>query len=136
MVVTRWRGPMQKIVKQLSALLTGVSFAEGDTFCWSPDTRVIRFKPQLDTPTGTWSLLHEAGHAVLNHNDYNSDIELILLEVAAWEQAKQLAQKLGLSIDEDHVQDCIDTYRDWLHQRSTCPRCGLVSLQMSSQQYH
>jgi hypothetical protein len=36
-------------------------------------------------------------------------------------------------IDEEHIQNCLDTYRDWLHKRSTCPRCDSHGLQTSEQ---
>lgn len=77
----------------------------------------------------TWSLLHETGHALLGHTSYVADIELLKLEVAAWDRAKQLAKELGTSIDENHIQDCLDTYRDWLDKRSICPNCGTKSIQ-------
>ncbi len=82
-----------------------------------------------------WALLHEAGHAKLNHVTYNSDIELVLLEAIAWNEAETLAKEFNEQIDPDYIQDCLDTYRDWLHQRSTCPRCGIVSFQESINNY-
>jgi hypothetical protein len=85
---------------------------------------------------GTWSLLHETGHGLLVHADYQSDLELLHMEVAAWEKAKELGQAFGVQIDPNHIEDCLDTYRDWLHRRSTCPTCGSVSLQHNSTEYH
>jgi hypothetical protein len=82
-----------------------------------------------------WALLHEAAHVLLGHTNYRLDVDLLLLEVAAWGKAKELAGELGVSIDENHIQDSLDTYRDWLHQRSACPRCSTVSLQVSSREY-
>jgi hypothetical protein len=73
---------------------------------------------------------------MLGHQTYRSDFELLLLEVAAWDKAKQLAASQGITMDEEHIQDCLDTYRDWLHERSTCPRCGTVSLQASPSEYN
>ncbi|HSX44508.1 MAG TPA: hypothetical protein VLF39_00135 [Candidatus Saccharimonadales bacterium] len=127
---------MSEIIKKLAKLVPGVDFIVGDNFLWSPANRTITYNKQSSgDKLATWSLLHETGHATLGHQNYESDIDLLLMEVAAWEKAKELAQNLNLKIDEDHIQDCLDTYRDWLHQRSTCPRCGLVSLQTSSFSY-
>lgn len=76
-----------------------------------------------------WSLLHETGHALLDHTSYKADFELLRLEVEAWERAKLLAADLDVAIDEDHIQDCLDTYRDWLFKRSICPQCNTKCLQ-------
>jgi hypothetical protein len=73
--------------------------------------------------------LHETGHALLGHTSYQADFELVRLEAAAWERAKSLALSLDMTIDEGHIQNCLDTYRDWLHKRSLCPSCGTQSLQ-------
>ncbi len=128
---------MQTLIKQLQSLVQGVQFSEGEVFCWSPATATISYQiGSQDSQIGRWSLLHETGHALLGHWDFVSDIDLLLIEVSAWEKAKEIGKNVAITIDEQHIQDCIDTYRDWLHQRSTCPRCSLVSLQVSSKQYH
>ena len=127
---------MNELISTLKNIIHDIKFAEGSSFHWSPANRTITYPSvTLDSNLANWSLLHEAGHAVLNHQNYQSDIELMLMEVAAWEKAKKLAKRVNIQIDEEHIQDCLDTYRDWLHQRSTCPRCGVVSLQINSKQY-
>jgi hypothetical protein len=82
-----------------------------------------------------WSLLHEVGHALLDHQSYDSDLELVEMESLAWQKAKEVGVAYGHTIDEDHIQDCIDTYRDWLHQRSACPNCDNRSLQQDARHY-
>jgi NADH dehydrogenase/NADH:ubiquinone oxidoreductase subunit G len=124
------------ILEELQNSLPAVSFMEDTVFCWSPKTASIHFPAQaLAEEEGTWALLHEAGHATLAHQTYATDFELVSMEVAAWEKAKELAKTLGITISNDHIQDCLDTYRDWLHKRSTCPTCGSVSLQQSESLY-
>jgi len=125
---------MDKLLGQLTKRLPDVSFEAGDAFFWSPRISKITYKLD-DSAASQWALLHEAAHAVLGHKSYKLDIDLLLLEVSAWQTAESLAQELSLSIDPDHIQDCLDTYRDWLHQRSSCPRCGTVSLQASPREY-
>ena len=56
---------------------------------------------------------------------------LLKLEVEAWEKAKEVALKLDIKIDPNHIEDCLDTYRDWLYKRSVCPKCSNKSLQQS-----
>lgn len=105
------------------------TFAKGEDFHWSPEKRTV-FYPHLNHIEDIWSLLHEVAHGELGHQSYGLDIELISLEVAAWEHAsKQLAPHYGISVDEDYLQDHLDTYRQWLHARSTCPECGQNGLQ-------
>lgn len=127
---------MEKLLQQLRTLLPDASFEPGKAFSWSPEHSTVTYK--LDTrekPEHVWALLHEASHAILKHNNYQKDLELLMMEVQAWQKAKELASNYGLQISEDHIQDCLDTYRDWLHQRATCPRCSTVSLQDSARGY-
>jgi hypothetical protein len=41
----------------------------------------------------------------------------------------------NLNQEDDHVQNCLDTYRDWLHRRSSCPQCGAHVLQRDVSTY-
>jgi len=127
----------------LGALITrirhdypGLSFIESTHFSWHAGKRHVSFKRTgADPRHDMWALLHELGHALLEHTDYHYDIELLKLESAAWEKARGLAQNYSLDVDEDYLQDCLDTYRDWLHLRATCPTCSSRSLQASPRHY-
>jgi hypothetical protein len=113
-----------------------ITFVEGAVFAWSPKHSLVKYVPRLlESDEGSWTLLHELGHGLLGHATYSTDFELVKMESQAWQKAKQLSAKYDISIDEDHVQDCLDTYRDWLHQRSTCPECTSNSLQTDSNTY-
>lgn len=124
---------MKKLLAEISSSLPDVTFKEGKVFCWSPSDNSVTYCIGKDK--APLSLLHEASHAFLGHKSYSTDFELLLMEVEAWEKAKELAENYNVSVDEDYIQDRIDTYRDWLHQRSTCPRCQNVSLQSNSYTY-
>jgi len=127
---------MHNLLPKLTADFPGITFRTGATFRWSSkDKRIVYRADFSKEPAGLWSLLHEVGHAKLDHSTYQSDFELLQMEVAAWEAARELAQTYGHQIDPDHIQDCLDTYRDWLHRRSTCPTCGVRSLQETARQY-
>lgn len=126
---------MEKLLRTLSETFPHINFVAGEAFVWSPATATISYRTGQEERHHQWALLHETAHALLNHHSYDQDIDLLLLEVAAWQKAKELAKKVHIEVDEDHVQDCLDTYRDWLHQRSTCPRCSTVSLQSSTKEY-
>ena len=124
------------ILFQAQRLAPDVIFRAEPSFYWSPKDNAIAYRAEsLEDSEGIWSILHETSHALLKHQMYKTDFELLTLEVAAWEHAKNLAKGLGISVDENYVQDCLDTYRDWLHRRSTCPTCGSVGLQHSPSEY-
>jgi hypothetical protein len=120
---------MDKLIARLEVEFPSLRFTPGRQFYWSPETAEIFYKSKSAGKRATWSLLHETGHALLGHQGYEADFELLRLEVAAWEKAKELAQSLEIEIDEDHIQDCLDTYRDWLYKRSICPNCTTKCLQ-------
>ena len=127
----------KQIIDFTNKLLPGIQLEPGDSFFWSPKQNKITYnETTISSPIGIWSMLHEAAHAQMNHTNYNSDLNLLKLEVEAWNEAKKLAKKFGIEIDENHIQDCLDTYRDWLHRRSTCPNCEVVCLQSTSTLYY
>ena len=112
-----------------------LDFVASNRFYWSPRQNTIHYVEDQDGTAAHWSLLHELSHASLGHQSFKSDFELLLMEVAAWEKAEQLAKKYDITIDPEHIQDCLDTYRDWLYQRSTCPGCTSCSLQTDHHTY-
>lgn len=120
---------MEQILGELRAKFPTFSFVAGSSFCWSPERKEICFNSTNFKPSHIWSLFHETGHALLEHQTYRTDLELVRLEVAAWERARLLAQEFNIEIENDHIQDCLDTYRDWLNKRSICPTCSHKSLQ-------
>ena len=127
---------MQPLIIRLEALLPHITFRSAESFYWSPETHEVVYNNNATGRRATWSLLHETSHALLNHRSYSNDFELVEMEVAAWERAKELAASMEVgSIDENHIQDCLDTYRDWLHKRCLCPECGNRSFQTDTQHY-
>lgn len=119
------------MLEQLQARFPDLQFVAGSRFCWSPQTHEIGYDAARHDQAADWSLLHETGHALLNHTQYLADFELLRLEMAAWTKARELAADFGMAIDEDHIQDCLDTYRDWLYKRSICPSCSTRALQQN-----
>jgi hypothetical protein len=122
---------MQKLISKLKSDFPALNFKAGEQFCWSPETNEIIYNSKVTGKHATWSLLHETGHALLKHTTYKADFELLRLEIAAWEKARKLASKINVEIDEEHIQDCLDTYRDWLYKRSICPNCTAKCLQQN-----
>lgn len=128
---------MISLLNKLETDYPKLNFIPGDLYSWSPQDRsIIYVANPTNSEKSNWSLLHEVGHSLLKHQSYASDIELIKLESEAWEKAVQLGKKYKIEIDDNHIQDCMDTYRDWLHQRSACPTCNNHSIQQDSQTYN
>jgi hypothetical protein len=122
---------MEKLIVKLQTSFPNLSFAAGRQFYWSPENGAIFYKTEAKGREAAWSLLHETGHALLDHQSYQADVELLRLEVAAWGKARELAALFNITIDESHIDNCLDTYRDWLYRRSICPDCGTKCLQQS-----
>jgi hypothetical protein len=125
------------LLTRITADYPDVQFVESSRYSWHAGQRHVSYSRQSsgNTMHDMFSLLHELGHAILEHQDYIHDIELLQMEVTAWEQANTLASRYGLELDDDYVQDCLDTYRDWLHLRATCPTCYSRSLQSNRSHY-
>jgi hypothetical protein len=120
---------MQALINKIKKSHPTLKFRVGHQFYWSPETSEIVYKDEGDDKVAVWSLLHETGHAMLEHQTYKYDFELVRLEMEAWEKAKGLAKEIHETINEEHIQDCLDTYRDWLFRRSICPNCTAKCLQ-------
>lgn len=103
---------------------------------WSPNTNSITYDvDRANTNDGRLALIHEIGHALLEHRIYQFDAELVKMEMDAWDQTRQLAATYGVEIDEDHIAQCIESYDRWLTKRATCPDCTNFSLQRARDEY-
>ncbi len=127
--------PNKLLIDTLREKHPDIVYAVSDTFYWSPTERTVYYNPDDTTQAGLWALLHETGHALLNHITYYSDFELVKMELDAWVEANQMGNELNMHIDEDHIEDCLDSYRDWLHKRSLCPTCNLAGIQINAHVY-
>jgi predicted RNA-binding Zn-ribbon protein involved in translation (DUF1610 family) len=110
-------------------------FVPGPQEHWSPKTNTITYCETEPFNELRYGMLHELAHALLEHKNYQTDFELLKLESDAWELAIKIGKKYKINLNKDHIQDCLDTYRDWLHRRSKCPSCGTHSLQKDQNTY-
>lgn len=120
-------------LQQIKTDYPDISFVSANRPWWDPDTRTVFYDSSSEQPN--YSLMHELGHMQANHHSYKTDLELLGIEVEAWEQAKIIASKYKIPIDQDHIEDCIDSYRDWLHKRSSCPACYQTGIQNKERVY-
>jgi hypothetical protein len=139
MAATILRGNSMEIdslVQKLESAFPQFTFTASKQACWSPETRQVHYSANSDVQTAAWSLLHELGHALLNHKSYNTDVDLLQKEVAAWTKAANIASDFNITIEEEYAQNCLETYRNWLYKRSTCPECGTHGIQSEGRQYY
>lgn len=129
---------LASIVQRLARDFPEITFTPSDVCAWSPTDRSVSYRSEPSLKAIA-ELLHEASHGILQHAAYTRGIELLTMERQAWEYAvHQLAPRYGvtLSMEDQVVQDALDTYRDWLHARSVCPACGAAGIETKSQHYH
>lgn len=121
------------LVAKLEIDYPAYHFNKSREFRWSPAEQTIFYDGQSNDFA---SLLHELAHAVLGHSHYLRDVELLGMERVAWEHAATtLAPLYGVTVTTDTIEDALDTYRDWLHARSTCPHCDAVGIQIKDHPY-
>lgn len=123
----------KNLLTKLESDFPEFKFEKSDDFLWSPEQQIVFYDNTNDK--FQFYLFHELAHAVLHHSDYSRDIELVKMESEAWSKATDLANSYSICIDENWIQDTLDTYRDWLHLRSTCPRCQAIGIQEGPKSY-
>lgn len=108
-------------------------FQNGRKFAFRPPKTIIVGPGESND---SLLLLHELGHALSGHRDYETSVRRLKMEREAWEKAKELAPKYDVSYDEEIVEAELDSYRDWLDKKSRCPKCGLTRFQTPDGEYH
>ena len=116
------------------------SFISGNRFKWKYP-KSIYFEENEDIPFDIFALLtlHELGHGLSGHRDYKTDVERLKIESEAWQRAKReisAHKNWGVEYNEELAETELDSYRDWLHQKSKCKKCGLTRYQTADGKYH
>lgn len=124
-----------EFLQLLDADFPAINFVESDKSSWSPKTMSVTYSLRSSFELSAASLLHELGHMSAKHRDYACDVELLIMETEAWQNAINLAKKYEVTLDNDHIEDCLDTYRNWLHKRSMCPNCTMTGSQKHDSTY-
>ena len=104
----------------------------GARFAFRPPRTVVYDKTSSDSLL----LLHEVGHALCGLYDFKTEVGRLKIEVMAWEKARKLGAFYGVSINEELIEAELDSYREWLHQKSRCPSCGLTRFQTPDGVFH
>ena len=127
--------PLKRFIARLKKDYPNFKFKSAKLENWSPKTRTISFDNRQPEQQIKYGLLHELAHEILEQKNYSSDLELLKMEAQAWHLAAKIGRKYRVKINEEHIQNCLDTYRDWLHKRSECPICGMHVIQQNVSTY-
>ena len=85
---------------KLSQQFPEFTFVESTHFLWRPSSRTIEYdKRYMDSDRGNMQILHEIGHALLNHQIITDETRY-RQERDAWDIARILALKLGMPNQE------------------------------------
>ena len=123
-----------KLLDKLIVEFPEINFQAGRHFKWSSDARTLFYNLSLKNASSL--LLHELSHALLKHDDFELDIELVQKESVAWKYAQTtLAHRYHVEISDDEIEDAMDSYRIWLHKRSLCPDCHTSAFQTKTGTY-
>jgi uncharacterized protein YgbK (DUF1537 family) len=110
-----------------------IIFQTGNAFHWNHLEHTLTYDPMH--PHAAQYIFHELAHATLGHQGYTNSVQLLEMERDAWQHASQLAHGYGVTIEDDVVQESLDSYRDWLHQRSLCPHCAATGVESAMFRY-
>ena len=121
------------LILKLQQDFPDITFVEDDMFSWSPTTNTVHY--DLAEANAAQLLIHELSHGLLGHHTYKRDVELLAMETEAWTKAKELASTYNITLVDDTIEDHLDTYREWLHARSTCPACKATGYQVTATTY-
>lgn len=123
------------IIETLQKDFPEFTFIEDSLCLWSPRDKTIHYEP-IESPDSIFRLLHEVSHGLLEHSHFIFDADLVRKEVDAWEYAeKTLGRKYSISIPKDFVEEALDSYRIWIHNRSLCPICAQNGMQTQNGTY-
>ncbi|MBR2709432.1 hypothetical protein IKE98_03860 [Candidatus Saccharibacteria bacterium] len=122
----------KSILERLEEDHPDLKFVAGKKFAFRPP-RTIVFEAGSDS--FDLLLLHEVGHALSGHKTFGMNIERLKMEVEAWEKARELADAYAVPFDKDVAEGELDTYRNWVHQKSRCPKCGLTRFEAPGGEY-
>ncbi len=135
---------IEELVNRLRVDFPDLIFRRGldqDDTKWIPDEDTIVYTKTTSTSRNNdlinaLVLLHELAHASLGHSNFDIDAELLRMETEAWQLVElRFAPKYGVNFILDVVDMHIKSYRDWLSDRSMCPRCGMIGWQTAASTY-
>lgn len=112
------------------------TFLPAAFFSYDAADEVINYSPiAIKNNNGKLALLHEISHCELGHFHYQSDLQLYAMEIDAWRYTQKLAERFGISIHQDYIEECLESYNQWIEKRGTCPNCGVFCAQITETEF-
>lgn len=125
-----------KDYREIIKTFDNYNVVDSSEFYWSAIDSTIHFDSRLmDRDEGLYKLIHEIGHAKSGHKNFDSGIRLLSLETEAWDKAQAIASTFDIKIPANFIEHSLDSYRDWLHRRSTCPECKTIGIESGENEY-
>ena len=117
-------------LETLKTYFPNFSFKPGRKFLFRPKKSIFYLE---DNENFRLLLLHELSHALLGHFSYETSLERIKIERDAWGKTRSLCKTYGVPFSEEFAETELNSYRDWLHQKTLCKTCGLTCLEINSE---
>lgn len=123
---------IQSLIIRLLEDYPMIKFVSSNNFSWSKDNLTLNY---VDNYLLWPMIIHEIAHYELKHSSYDNAIHLLQIERDAWTKANEIAIRYNLSIDENIIEDSLDSYREWLHTRSKCTNCEAIGIETNKNIY-
>jgi len=117
-------------LKMLKTTYPDFSFKPGHKFVFRPKKTICYIEANDNF---RMLLLHELAHAILGHFSFDRSLERLEIERDAWEKTRELCAIYDVPFDENLAESELNSYRDWVHQKTLCKTCGLTCLEVSSE---
>ncbi len=117
-------------LKDLISAYPEFTFRPGKKFSFRPPKSIHYLE---DNDNFRFLLLHELAHALLGHFSFSTSLERLKIERDAWEKTRSLCAEYKIPFDESLAEAELNTYRDWVHQKTLCKCCGLSCLELNSE---
>lgn len=114
----------------LKSTYSDFTFKSGRKFLFRPPKSIFYLESNENF---RFLLLHELAHALLGHFSFSRSLERLEIERDAWEKTRELCELHNVAFDESLAEAELDTYRDWVHQKTLCKTCGQTCLEVSSE---
>ena len=117
-------------LKMIIEAYPNLTFKPGRKFLFRPPKSIH----YLETDENfRFLLLHELAHALLGHYTFDRSLERLQIERDAWAKTRELCCLYSIPFDDNLAEAELNTYRDWVHQKTLCKHCGLSCLEVSSE---
>lgn len=120
----------QAFLETLKSEFPNFSFKPGRKFLFRPKKSIFYLE---DNENFRLLLLHELAHALLGHFSFETSLDRLKIERDAWDKTRSLCADFNVPFLEEVAEAELNSYRDWLHQKTLCKTCGLSCIEVDSE---